>query len=268
MIPLRHAAAAAVTLARLQMFGRMRRWITLGVFALPVMMALITRYFSPELESARMAAYVAASAGLFATVIVPFMGVFWGSAVFSDEVEGKTLVFLWTRPAGRVPVLLIKWLVVAATLALLIAPSLGLIFIILFYDNGFGRIVSEGAMPLHDYAALALGVLAYCALGLFLSTLLKRPLAAGVTYVLIWDNAMHFIPGYLKLFSIRHYVAILSSRPAEGAPKGWLEFLAKSDTTEMQAITTLLVLTLALAAAAAVVLTLREYRTDDPARTQ
>lgn len=268
MIALRHVAAVAATLAGLQIFGRVRRWITLGVLALPVVMAALTRYFSPDIANARVGAYVASVAGLYATVVVPFMGVFWGSAVFSDEVEGKSLVFLWTRPAGRALVLLLKWLLVTLALVLLLVPSLGLLFVILFYDNGFGRIVAEGQMLLYDLGALTLGAAAYGAFGLLLATLLKRPLATGLAYVLVWDNAMHFIPGYLKLFSIRHYVAVLSSRPSEGAPKGWLEFLAESATTETQAAVTLMVVTAVLVGLSAVVLTMREYRTDDPARTQ
>jgi ABC-type transport system involved in multi-copper enzyme maturation permease subunit len=268
MIAFRHAAAAAATLAGLQIFGRQRRWLTLGVFSLPVLVAGITRYLSEDLSSARTAAYIASVAGVYASAFVPFIGVFWGSAVFSDEVEGKTLVFLWTRPTGRTPVLLIKWLLVVLAFVLLLVPSLALMFGILFYDNGFGRIVSDGPMLLYDLGALTLGGLTYSAFGLLLATLFKRPLAAALFYVLIWDNAMHFLPGYLKLFSIRHYVAVLSSRPSEGAPKGWLEFLAKSDTTETQAAVTLVAVALVLLAMSAIVLTRREYRTDDPARSQ
>lgn len=268
MIAFRHAAAAAATLAGLQTFSRQRRWITLGVFFLPVIMAAITSYMSADFASVRPAAYVASVAGLYATVLVPFIGVFWGSAVFSDEVEGKTLVFLWTRPAGRTPVLLIKWLLVVLAFVLLLVTSLVLMFGILFYDRGFGRIVSEAPMLLHDLGALTLGGVTYSAFGFVLATLFKRPFTAGLAYVLIWDNAMHFLPGYLKLFSIRHYVAVLSSRPAEGAPKGWLEFLAKSDTTETQAVVTLVAVAVVLLAASAIVLTRREYHTDDPARSQ
>ena len=47
---------------------------------------------------------------LYVRFIVPVLGVFYGTALMADEVEDKTLTYLFTRPVPRGAVLLGKYL--------------------------------------------------------------------------------------------------------------------------------------------------------------
>ena len=47
---------------------------------------------------------------LYLRFIVPVLGVFYGTALIADEVEDKTITYLFTRPIPRGAVLLGKYL--------------------------------------------------------------------------------------------------------------------------------------------------------------
>ena len=55
---------------------------------------------------------------LFLRFIVPVLGVFYGTALMADEVEDKTITYLFTRPIPRGAVLVGKYLAyLACTIA-------------------------------------------------------------------------------------------------------------------------------------------------------
>ncbi|MCX7019245.1 MAG: ABC transporter permease [Candidatus Sumerlaeota bacterium] len=265
MMNLKNAFSAALRLANLQVFGRKRRLITILALAFPIMLAVLYWVYSPHSAAQ---AYPEAVAGIFTGILVPFLAIFWGSALISDEVEGKTLVFLWTRPLGRIPLFLFKFVIVVFYLTLLVAVSVAAVFA-LMYGGGGGRAVADNLVIAgYDVSALTLGGLAYAAFAFFLAAMLKKPLVIGLFYVFTWDGFAQFLPGYLKLFSIRHYIFVLSSRPQANQPEGFLRFLGENTTTEAQALITLLCVTIVFLSLGCVLLRNREFLGDDPARSQ
>ena len=60
---------------------------------------------------------------LFLRFIVPVLGVFYGTSLIADEVDDKTITYLFTRPLRRGAVLLGKYLAYLACTTLVVLPS-------------------------------------------------------------------------------------------------------------------------------------------------
>jgi ABC-type transport system involved in multi-copper enzyme maturation permease subunit len=147
---------------------------------------------------------------------VPVLGIFYGTALIADEVEDKTLTYLFTRPVRRAAVLLGKYLAYFVVTSFVVLPSVMLVYLLLAPING-----SLGAafIPLlKDLGLLAVGLGAYGALFAFIGAQFKRPLLTGLIFVFGWEQAAMLFPGYLKKFTIAYYLQALvpHAMPQEG----------------------------------------------------
>ena len=250
-----NTAAAAMRLARRQITTRGRWLVALGVVAIPTGLALLSQYRTPDSISEPYGLLVAL---MIAGILAPYFGAYLGSAVVGDEIEGRTLVYLWTRPVGRHTVFLLEYVFVVVWLALVVAAAVGGVFVALFWRQGVSGLSGNMMMAVWDALAIAAGGAAYAALALLLSTLVKHPLTLMVVYIAA-DNMVQFVPGFMKLFFVRHHVMTLSSNPMADAPKGFFRFLADNQTTDSVARMALAGVVVVALAAAAWVLNRREY---------
>ena len=133
---------------------------------------------------------------LFIRFIVPMLGVFYGTALIADEVEDKTITYLFSRPIPRGAVLLGKYFAYLVCTIFVVLPSLMLVWLLIVPMGG-----SLGpSFPdlLKDLGLLAVGLAAYGALFALAGAVLKRPLLIGLIYVLGWEPVVMVVPGYLK----------------------------------------------------------------------
>lgn len=152
---------------------------------------------------------------LFLRFIVPVLAVFYGTALMADEVEDKTLTYLFTRPIARGAVLMGKYLAYIVCTVLVVLPSVMLVYFLVvpFRDvaGSFGSLVT-------DLALLALGLAVYGALFAFVGAFFKRPLVIGLVFTFGWEQAVMVLPGYLKQFTIAYYLQALvpHAMPSDG----------------------------------------------------
>ena len=135
---------------------------------------------------------------------VPVLGIFYGTSLIADEVEDKTITYLFTRPIRRGAVLLGKYLAYLACTILVVLPSVTLVYLLVVPMRG-----SLGASfldLLKDLGLLALGLAAYGALFAFVGAKFKRPLLIGLIFIFGWEQAALALPGYMKRFTIAYYV--------------------------------------------------------------
>jgi hypothetical protein len=107
----------------------------------PVMLALISRivWMMVPGESFRINGESVSGAGTFGLMIwllyvrfiVPILGVFYGTALIADEVDDRTITYLFTRPIPRGAVLAGKYLAYLACTVLLILPSVVIVFFLM-----------------------------------------------------------------------------------------------------------------------------------------
>jgi ABC-2 type transport system permease protein len=145
---------------------------------------------------------------LYVRFVVPILGVFYGTALIADEVDDRTITYLFTRPIRRAAVLHGKYLAYLACTVLLLLPSVMLVYF-LIVPMGGGSIAREFPSLLRDLGMLAVGLAAYGALFAWVGARVKRPLVAGLVFVLGWEPGVMFLPGYLKEFTVAYYLQAL-----------------------------------------------------------
>jgi len=145
---------------------------------------------------------------LFIRFIVPVLGVFYGTALIADEVEDKTITYLFTRPIPRRAVLYGKYLAYLACTVLLVLPSVMLVFF-LIVPTGGGSIGAGFPGLVTDLGMLAVGLASYGAVFALVGTRLKRPLVVGLVFAFGWEPAVLLFPGYLKRLTVAYYMQAL-----------------------------------------------------------
>jgi ABC-type transport system involved in multi-copper enzyme maturation permease subunit len=138
---------------------------------------------------------------------VPVLGVFYGTSLIADEVEDKTITYLFTRPIRRGAVLVGKYLAYLACTIFVVLPSVMIVYLLIVPMRG-----SLGASfidLLKDLSLLALGLAVYGAVFAFIGSAFKRPLLVGLIFIFGWEQAALVFPGYLKRFTVAYYLQAL-----------------------------------------------------------
>jgi len=142
---------------------------------------------------------------LYIRFIVPVLGLFYGTALIADEVEDKTITYLFTRPIRRSAVLLGKYLAYVACTVLLVLPSVVLVYFAAVPIGG-GSLGRDFPSLVTDLGMLALGLITYGALFAFVGARLKRPLVIGLVFAFGWEPGVLLFPGYLKRLTVAYYL--------------------------------------------------------------
>ena len=187
---------------------------------------------------------------LFIKIIVPLLGVFYGTSLIADEVDDKTITYLFTRPIPRRAVLIGKYLAYLACTILLVLPSVMLVFF-LVVPIGSSSIAEGFPSLLTDFAMLAVGLAAYGAVFALVGTRVKRPLIVGLVYAFGWEPAVVLFPGYLKRLTVAYYLQALvrHEMPQDSAANMLFQVLREvpSLTTSLIGLALIIIVTLWLA---------------------
>jgi ABC-type transport system involved in multi-copper enzyme maturation permease subunit len=141
---------------------------------------------------------------LFVRFVVPVLGVFYGTSLIADEVDDKTITYLFTRPVPRSAVLLGKYLSYLACVVLLVLPSVVVVYFLIVPIGGH---IGESFPSLaKDLGMLVAGLATYGAVFAFVGARLKKPLVAGLVFTFGWETTVLLIPGYLKWLSVAYYL--------------------------------------------------------------
>ncbi len=145
---------------------------------------------------------------LYIRFIVPVLGVFYGTSLIADEVDDKTITYLFTRPVPRGAILIGKYLAYVACTTLLVLPSVILVYF-LVVPLGGGSIGESFPALLEDLGMLIVGLIAYGAVFAWVGARLKRPLVVGLVFAFGWEPAVLLFPGYLKQVTVAYYLQAL-----------------------------------------------------------
>jgi ABC-type transport system involved in multi-copper enzyme maturation permease subunit len=142
---------------------------------------------------------------LFLRFIVPILGIFYGTSLIADEIEDKTITYLFTRPISRSAVLLGKFLAYIASTVLIVLPAVMVIYFLVVPIGG-GGIASAFPDLLRNLLLLAVGLCVYGGLFAAVGAWIKRPVLFGLFFAFGWENFALALPGYLKHFTLAFYV--------------------------------------------------------------
>ena len=135
---------------------------------------------------------------------IPVLGVFYGTSLMADEIEDKTITYLFVRPIRRGAVLLGKYLAYLACTVFVVLPSVVLVYLLVVPMQG--TLGGSFIDLLKDLALLALGLAVYGAVFAFVGAKFKRPLLIGLVFIFGWEQAAMLFPGYMKKFTVAYYL--------------------------------------------------------------
>lgn len=193
----RHAAARAL---------RGKRGLGLVLLAaMPVGIAwLQVRY----VERVDLVSFVATVLMFVFQFALPFAGLFLGVAALGDEIEGRTITYLFTRPLPRPGVFLARYAGLSAAFVMFLVPLL--LLTALVFSSRVEVTPREAAATA---GIAALGFLAYAALFATLRVLMRRALFIGFILGFVVEGFVSKLPGAsVARWSIWHHVALLESR--------------------------------------------------------
>jgi ABC-type transport system involved in multi-copper enzyme maturation permease subunit len=194
---------------------------------------------------------------LFLRFSVPVLGVFYGTSLIADEVEDKTITYLFTRPIPRGAVLIGKYLAYLACTTLVVLPA---VMVVYFALVPLAQIPASFGRLLEDLGILALGLAVYGALFALMGASLKRPLVIGLVFAFGWEPLALLVPGYLRQFTVAYHLQALvpHAMPSDGAAS-LLQAVFPSTPSPMTSVCWLLATMVACLVLAARAVERREY---------
>lgn len=142
--------------------------------------------------------------GFYVRFAAPVLAVFYGTSLIADEVEDKTLTYLFTRPIPRSAVLLGKYAAYLVCTLGVVLPSVMIVWLLIASLNDtLGNTFLSLAK---DLGILAVGLAAYGAVFALIGATVRRPLLVGLVLVFGWETLALALPGFLKRISVAFYL--------------------------------------------------------------
>ncbi|MFT4539631.1 MAG: ABC-2 type transport system permease protein [Planctomycetota bacterium] len=149
-------------------------------------------------------------------VIVPVMALIAGSAVITEEVENRTITYVFTRPVPRPALLYGRWLsTLVLVCTLLAASNLGLLWAA---STAEGEL-SEG-LASRLVLAGCLGGAVYTMIAAILGIFLRRPMIVALGYAFAVEGVLSNLPGSTQSLSVQYY---LRSILVDQSDESWRE---------------------------------------------
>ncbi len=197
---------------------------------------------------------------LYLQLLVVILAIFYGTSVTSEEVDGRTLPYLTTRPLTKPGIILGKYAAYTVLTSAIVTISLTFSFFIL-NSRALGR--GETYAAFFRYAGvLVLGLAAYMAFFTFLGAVVRRSIFLALVFGYGWENVISYFPGSTQKFSIVHYLkSLLPAQPRTGR-FSFLMFRLEP-TPPLKAVLVLLAITAVALILASVVFRWKEYLFED-----
>lgn len=158
-----------------------RRGTLVWVLGLPILVAIMRLGFDVDAD---------AIGELVLVYLVPLMALAYGGGVLREEVEDQTLTYGFTRPVDRAGLYVARLAAAAGPVLLATVPA-----------AAFGA--SDPVQALRLVLAAILGAAAHAALFGLWGLLMRRPTWLGLAYVLVWEQSLEKVPGWLANVTLR-----------------------------------------------------------------
>ncbi len=196
---------------------------------------------------------------LFLRFIIPVLGVFYGISLVADEVEDKTITYLFTRPIARGAIVLGKYLAYLAATVLVVLPAVIVLYFLLVPTGG-GSLATAFPALLKDLALLGIGLAVYGALFAWVGSQFKYPLITGLVFAFGWEQGIMLVPGYLKRLTISYYIqGLVPHAMPQDSALSILQIVSKDSLSAPMSIFWLGVIWLSFLGLAAWTVSRREY---------
>lgn len=201
-----------VFVASIRELVRRRRLVFIGLASLiPLFFTVVWRAWGTDfIDVEAMLTNLVSS--LYLGVLVYLVGIAFGVPTVHDEVEGRTLTYLLTRPVSRIAVYAGRLAAVQLLAGILLALSLVVCFL-------FAVVGNSGALSLglvqayvnHVWVILLATVLMVGLFAIF-GTLFRKPLVWSFLYAFGWEGIVAKVPGRLQTWTLDFHLRNLLLR--------------------------------------------------------
>ena len=149
------------------------------------------------------------------------VALFYGTALFADEIDNKTITYLFTRPVRKYSIMLGKFAAYISEVFLILIPPMLLTFLVIATDNRVSRNFADSLSLFgKQLGVTVLSLIVYGAIFTFFGTFLKRPVLFGLLLAFGWEKMAIVVPGTIRKFSVIHY--LLSAFPGGTAARSFM----------------------------------------------
>lgn len=179
-------------------------WVALGIAVIPVIVAIVLHQAVTNPTDRLTFTLDLYVVEMFVLAIVPSLFV---ASSIGEEIEDRTITYLWSRPLPR-------WHVIAGKLLALapIAAALVIVGWLLAMQVAYDHLP-----PVWTTVALAIAAIAVSFVAAGISTLApKHGMALTIIYMLLFDLPIGEIPASLQILSISHQARLLAGIQMHG----------------------------------------------------
>lgn len=142
---------------------------------------------------------------LFLQVVLIFVTLVHATTLIREEIEDNTLPYLLTRPISKPAIVAYKYLGYVAAVLVLMVPPVVLAYAVTAWYTGTPLQTDLDVLS-GFVSATVLGSVAYGALFLFISVVIRKPLTVGLLVGFVWESIVGSIPGDVPKLSVIHYL--------------------------------------------------------------
>jgi len=191
----------------LREFLRGRRLFPWLLLALAGMLLAFVWHYLDRLSS-DVDRYTAVSQMLVFHVLALSSAIF-STAIVSQEVEQKTIVYLLTRPVTRWKLLLARYCASATVVSVLGILGAFLVSFGIYQGHPF-----TNTLLWRDVMSLIFGAFAYGALFLMVSLLINRAMIVCLLFAFGWETIVPKMPGEMYRLSIYSHILAIADHPS------------------------------------------------------
>lgn len=192
-----------------QLFWSKRGLLILSGCILPLVIAIIFRFYVDRASSVNN--FIPNITFFLYGFLTNICAIFYGSAIVSDEVDGRGLTYLQMRPIKKPLLLLTKFAAyMIGTVVLVTISHLLLTGIVETHPKLRDRWLVVGMSFVYT-GSLSLGLLAYGALAMLMSTRFQQPVIWMLLFVFGWEliTVIPNMPVGIKRLAYKHYLMTL-----------------------------------------------------------
>lgn len=192
-----------------QLFWARRGLLMLIGCLLPLIITLVFRFIVRSSSSVN--TFIPYLTFIYFGFLTNLCAIFYGSAIVSDEIDGRGLTFLQMRPIQKSLLLLTKFAAyMIGTVVILCVSHLLLTGIMQTHPKLKERLTVLGMSFIYT-GSLSLGLFSYGTLAMLLSVRFKNPVLWGLLFLLGWERltSIPAMPTGIKRIGLTHYLMTL-----------------------------------------------------------
>ena len=172
----------------------------LALAGLPPLVAWIASRASSRHDGVAIATHIGWL--LLVQVVTPLLALLSGSAVVTEEIEDRTITYLFSRPIPRAAVLLGRWLAALVVVSFFLGVSAILTCVA-------ADAVGEPGLLRPLLAASLIGGAVYSGLFASAGVFVRHPMIAGLGYTFAIEGFLANLPGKNQSLTIQYYLRSL-----------------------------------------------------------